>query len=220
MDVSCGIGLVCEPWHSVWVGGLMKKYFFRGFLTVGIVLVLWLTSCIIASAEAVLTENNTSVIQKRKIREYDEKTNFDAVIKAANEYLRFDPQNKEVLIRLARNYKAKKEYLLAKKTLARALGIDPRDAWALRELARVYLEEYKVEKQGGLKKKYLDLAQASIESSLTYAPQNQWSNEVLALIYFYKKDKVRATQAIDSALKVKPQHDSYSALKKLIQSMP
>ena len=176
----------------------MRKDSLRVVLVTLIALALGNLTFVFAQTNPPVSNTKATVLQE--IRGYDEKRDFDALIKASNEYLISDPKNIEVLIRLARCYKDKKEYSLAGKTIMDALDIDPKNAWGLRILAKINREQYEGSKQEDLKKGYLEAALVAIARSLTSSPQDAVTNAEAAQIYFYKKDKVKAAQAIALAL--------------------
>jgi tetratricopeptide (TPR) repeat protein len=180
-------------------------------------LVLSLSSCNFAP-----TESNTVQAQTlmQQIKQFEQKNDTDSLIKTANHYLVSHPTDKDILLALARGYYIKKEYSLAEQTIAKVLSLDPKNARAFRIAARVKRAQYETEENEGLKQKYLDMAVAAIEQSLTYAPDDSTTNGEAALIYFYKNDKGKAARFIEVARKGDPKAKYLITIQEQVKSMP
>lgn len=156
-----------------------------------------------------------------KIREYHMKGDLETAIKEANLYLTSNPNNIEVLIRLAECYASKGNFSLAEETAKKAVTVSENtDAWALRLLATIYRTQFEISKDDNLKKKYLDSAQIQIEKAININSKDPWVNAEASQIYFAQNNKAKAIQAIELALKLEPNNKQIQDIRKKIQSMP
>lgn len=162
---------------------------------------------------------NTDIIEK--LRELQQKKEYDIVIKEATEYLNSgsdSADNLEVLIRLAECYQVKGQLDLAEKTIKKALGFAEDNAWALITSARVYLSKFLLERDEGLKDTNLTSAQNQIEKCLKSEPEQPHGNALAAEVYFYQKNKNKAKSAIRNALKADPQDEYFKSIAMMVDS--
>lgn len=154
-----------------------------------------------------------------KVMKLQAKQELDAAIKEASAALSSDPNNVQLLILSGQIYTNKGEFVLADKSLKKALNIAPKNVWGLRSLAANYKAQYEKAKKNDPKDKNLALAQATIEKALAITPNDHWVNAEAAAIYLYQQDKAKALKAIEVALKADPKQEYFKNLKKQIDSM-
>lgn len=198
----------------------MKKNLLWGILIVVVILVVSVSIYMFGKAGEKPIGSVVDASRIEKIGELQQRGDLDTAIKEANIYLKSDPNNTGVLIRLAECYASKGDLTLAEETVKKALVINEKDSWSLRALAAIYRQQFETQKDDNLKKKYLDLAQVEIEKDSALSPDDPWVNAEAAQIYFYQGNKTKATSAIDSALKVEPKSQFLENIKTKIQSMP
>ncbi len=145
--------------------------------------------------------------------------NWDKTIELSKEYLKTDPNNVNVILRLAESYIEKNLLVLAEDTVHKALSIDPKNPWAIRVLARVYSQKAVTAKDEKEKSKYLQFAKAEIERALSYTPNDTWTNMDAAVIYLRLKDKTKALKCIDVSLRNEPKLKPLQGLKKEIEAL-
>lgn len=156
----------------------------------------------------------------KQIRELHIKGDIDATIREAGAYLKIQPTNVEMLIRLAECYTSKREFSLAQEYAEKALDLSKeKDIWALRATAEIYRRQFEESKDANSKKKYIDLAMSTIAKALVISPNDAWVNAGAAQIYFSGNLKAKAMEAIEFALAADPGNTSFLDLKKKIQSM-
>jgi len=198
----------------------MKKNLLWEILITVVILIVSVPILILAETNK---ESKESVVQElliQRIAEYCQKGDFDTAIKEANTYLEANPNNLEILMRLAECYISKLDLTLAEGTAKKALGLYPDNASALRTMALVHKRQFEAGKDDELKRKSLNLAQDEIEKSLRGDPNDSWAQAAAAQIYFYQSNKPKALKAIEAALKLDPQNDYIKGINKQIQSMP
>lgn len=127
-----------------------------------------------------------------------------------------DSNKAATLIQSAEDFINKGDLTQAEINIKKAMEIAKDDPWALRVLARIHRIQF--EKTND--KKYLKLAQIEIEKSLKSLPDDARGNAEAAMIYYGQNNKTKATQAIETALKLEPDNKQIQDIKKKIQSMP
>lgn len=154
------------------------------------------------------------------IRQYTINRESILAIKTAKEYLKTDPNNTKVLIILAENCLNVGAYIYAEKSVKRALTIDPNNLRGRCVLANAYRMKGEASYVDKLRKIYFDLAQKLIEIALIIDPSDAYANSDAAEIYFVRGNKDKAIQAIENALKLRPENEYFKRIKDKIQSMP
>lgn len=127
-----------------------------------------------------------------------------------------DTHKAATLIQSAEDLISKGDLTQAEINLKKAMEIAKDDPWGFRVSARIHRIQF--EKTNN--KDYIELAQIEIEKSLKSLPNDILGNEEAALIYYDRNNKTKATQAIESALKLEPGNKEIQNIKKKIQSMP
>lgn len=202
----------------------MKKVFLTtvfGTLLVVVVFVVFASFQPESKAKDVAIKDVAVVDSKevQQIRELHIKGDIDATIDQAKAYLKSQPNNIEVLIRLAESYAFKGDLTLAEDYIKKALtASDNKSVWSLRALATIYRTRYEISEDAKLKQKYLDLAMIEIAKALVLSPNDAWANAEAAQIYI-KDNKAKAVEAIGFALAVEPENKYFLGVKQKIQDM-
>lgn len=158
--------------------------------------------------------------EMQQIREYHMKGDIDNTIKKADIYLKTNPGNVEIMIRLAECYMSKSELATAEEWAKKALlSSNNGDLWALRAMAEVYRMQSEGSKDINSKKKYIDLAISTITKALIISPTDAWVNSEAAHIHLSANNKVKAKESIEVALAGEPKNEFFLKLKEAIQSM-
>jgi len=197
----------------------MKNNFLLRVLIGMVISIASATFFVFAQTETQLKKSiDTKAIEK--IRDCSMKGDLNMVISEANTYLNSDPNNIEVLTRLAESYLMNGDLLSAEKNIKKALDIDSKNAWSLRVSAGIYKTQYEKETEVVLKNKYLDLALIQVQKALTSSLDDPVVNVTAAEIYFYKNDKTKAMQAMKSTNASIQSTEHFKELNEKIKSMP
>jgi len=189
------------------------KYIFVAFVVLTFALVALKPTFCLAQIEDVDLEK-----QLEQIRECVQKGDNESAINLAEEYLKTDSNNIEVLVTLADSNSRIGKFTEAKEVVKKALSIDPTNVWALTTLAMIYRVEAEQTKSLFAKKKLLNFAQVKIDEALKLEPEGAWANAEAALIYLARGDKKRANKIIEKALELQPNEEYFENIKIKIES--
>jgi len=189
------------------------KYIFVAFVVLTFALVALKPTFCLAQIEDVDLEK-----QLEQIRECVQKGDNESAINLAEEYLKTDSNNIEVLVTLADSNSRIGKFTEAKEVVKKALSIDPTNVWALTTLAMIYRVEAEQLESVTAKKKLLNFAQVKIDEALKLEPEGAWANAEAALIYLARGDKKRANKIIEKALELQPNEEYFENIKIKIES--
>lgn len=189
------------------------KYIFVAFVVLTFALVALKPTFCLAQIEDVDLEK-----QLEQIRECVQKGDNESAINLAEEYLKTDSNNIEVLVTLADSNSRIGKFTEAKEVVKKALSIDPTNVWALTTLAMIYRVEAEQLESVTAKKKLLNFAQVKIDEALKLEPEGAWANAEAALIYLARGDKKRANKVIEKALELQPNEEYFENIKIKIES--
>lgn len=158
--------------------------------------------------------------QRKQIVEYAQKGDHESAIKSAEEYIKSDPGNIEILVTLAGSYLSVGNFSQAETMVKKALGVSSNNTWVITTLAKIYRAEAEQSKVAADKKKLFNLAEVEIEKVLAVEPENPWVNAEAALIYLGQGKKDDANKAIKKAIDAQPNDKYITDIKSKIAATP
>jgi len=165
----------------------------------------------------VSTFKEKDIVQKRQlIWRYHNQGDKQSTMQTAEEYLKLVPSDIDAWMILAENYLWTNKLTEAERAVKEALKINSRYPWGLRTLASIY--RIKAEQSPQLRQEYLSKAQSEIEGALKIAPYDPWVNLEMARLCLAQGKLDKALQAINRALELRPEEESFLDIKERILS--
>lgn len=135
----------------------------------------------------------------------------DPAIKLAEEYLASNPGDVDIINLLAETYVSRDNLTKAEETAKKAIAIQPNNPWSRRLLAKTY--RLKAQEDPGLAEDNLTLALQQVKEGLGSNPNDPNLLVEAAEIYSGLGDKIKANEAIDLAIAIRPNDNSLKNMK-------
>ncbi len=192
------------------------KYIFVALFILAFAVVALEPAFSLAQVEDVAEEVDVEK-QRELIRAAVQQGDMETAIKLADEYLKTDSVNVEVLILLADCNASIGKFTEAKEAAEKALDIVSDNVWATRTLAKINRMEAEQTESVTAKKRLFSLAQSKIEEALRLDPEDAWTNAEAALIYLGRGNKAHASELIDKSLSLQPNDGYFRDIKQRIE---
>lgn len=137
----------------------------------------------------------------------------DSAIKLAEEYLVSNPNDVDIVNLLAETCISKNDLSKAEVALKKGIAVKPNNPWSRRLLAQVYRIKAEKDKDPNLRSNNLALALEQVKIGLGSNPNDVGLLTEAAQIYNRLGDNIRANEAIDLAITIKPNDATLNAVK-------